>query len=62
MEIQAFKANVSEAEAKLKRLNEKLIEIDAQKLENTIAISQAEHMIHIRTESTSSEVLRLKGQ
>lgn len=61
MEIQAFRANLSEAEAKLQRLQEKHIEIDDQKQEITAAIVQAERVLHIQTESTSSEVFRLKG-
>ena len=61
MELQAFKSSVTEAEAKLKRLDEKLADIEAQKQENTTAITRAEQIIHIQTESTSSEVFRLRG-
>ena len=61
MELQAFKSSVTEAEAKLKRLDEKLADIEAQKQENTAAIARAEQIIHIQTESTSSEVFRLRG-
>lgn len=61
-EIQAFRANVSEAEAKLQRLKEKDAEIEAEKQELTTAIAQAQRIIHINTESTSSEVFRLKSK
>ncbi|KAJ3547716.1 hypothetical protein NM688_g5373 [Phlebia brevispora] len=62
VELQAFRANVAEADAKLKRLNEKLAEIEAQKQENNAAIAQAERIVHIQTESTSSEVFRLREE
>ncbi|OJT06038.1 Kinetochore protein spc7 [Trametes pubescens] len=61
-EIEAFKADVSEAKAKLDRLGEKLVEIDAQKAEATSAIAEAKHIIHIQKESTSVEVFRLKDE
>ncbi|OSD05882.1 hypothetical protein PYCCODRAFT_1052347 [Trametes coccinea BRFM310] len=61
-EIEAFRADVSEAKAKLERLDEKLAEIEAQKQEATTAIAQAKHVIHIQKESTSSEVFRLKDE
>ncbi|KAF7792468.1 hypothetical protein EIP86_003507 [Pleurotus ostreatoroseus] len=62
VELQAFKSSVTEAEAKLKRLDEKLADIEAQKQENTTAITRAEQIIHIQTESTSSEVFRLRDE
>ncbi|KAI0828296.1 Spc7 kinetochore protein-domain-containing protein [Trametes gibbosa] len=61
-EIEAFRADVSEAKAKLERLDEKLAEIDLQKEEATAAISKAKHIIHIQKESTSVEVFRLKDE
>ncbi|EIW64941.1 uncharacterized protein TRAVEDRAFT_68623 [Trametes versicolor FP-101664 SS1] len=61
-EIEAFRADVSEAKAKLDRLDEKLVEIDAQKAEATSAIAEAKHIIHIQKESTSVEVFRLKDE
>ncbi|THG98453.1 hypothetical protein EW026_g3733 [Hermanssonia centrifuga] len=60
-EIQASQANVSEAKAKLERLEEKLVEIETQKQENSSAIEEAQRIVHIQTESTSSEIFRLKG-
>ncbi|KAI0651524.1 Spc7 kinetochore protein-domain-containing protein [Trametes meyenii] len=61
-EIEAFRADVSEAKAKLERLDEKLAEVEAQKEEATSAISKAKHVIHIQKESTSAEVFRLKDE
>ena len=60
-EIEAFRADVSEAKAKLERLHEKLAEIDSQREEATSAIDKAKHIAHIQKESTSVEVFRLKG-
>ena len=56
-----FRADVSEAKAKLERLEEKLAEIESQKEEATTAINQARHVVYIQKESTSAEVFRLKG-
>ncbi|KAH9891025.1 Spc7 kinetochore protein-domain-containing protein [Cubamyces lactineus] len=61
-EIEAFRADVSEAKAKLERFDEKLADIEAQKAELTAAITQAKHVIHIQKESTSAEVFRLKDE
>ncbi|RDX56232.1 hypothetical protein OH76DRAFT_1427885 [Lentinus brumalis] len=61
-EIEAFRADVSEAKAKLERLEEKLAEIESQKEDATTAISQARHIVHIQKESTSAEVFRLKAE
>ncbi|THH27079.1 hypothetical protein EUX98_g7108 [Antrodiella citrinella] len=61
-ELESYRADVSEAKAKLTRLEEKLTEIDSQKQEATAAISQAERVIHIQKESTSAEVFRLKDE
>ena len=52
---------MSEAKAKLERLEEKLTEINSQKDEATVAIDKAKHLAHIQKESTSVEVFRLKG-
>ena len=60
-ELEAYLADVSEAKAKLARLEEKQAEFEAQKQENSQAILHAEHVIHIQKESTSAEVLKLKG-
>ena len=59
-EIQSFKANVTEAESKLQRLQEKLDEVEGQKKELNTAIAEAQRVIQVKTESNSSEVARLK--
>ncbi|KAI0735508.1 Spc7 kinetochore protein-domain-containing protein [Earliella scabrosa] len=61
-EIEVFRADVSEAKAKLERLEEKLAEIESQKEEATTAINQARHVVYIQKESTSAEVFRLKAE
>ena len=60
-ELEVYRADVSEAKAKLAGLEEKSAEIESQKQEAINAISQAERVIHIQKESTSAEVFRLKG-
>lgn len=60
-EIQGFRANVSEAQAKLDRLSEKEAEIEAQKRDLQGAIDDAQRIVQIQTEGTASEVLRLKS-
>ena len=57
-----FKSDVSEAKAKLERLEEKLTEINSQRDEATVAIDRAKRIAHIQKESTSAEVFRLKGE
>lgn len=61
IELETFRADVSESRAKLQRLEEKLAEIESQKQEVSVAIAQAQHIAHIQQESTSAEVFRLKG-
>lgn len=61
VEVQALQANVSEAQAKLDRLEEKNKEIDTQKEGLLTAIAHGEEVVQRQTESTSSEVIRLKG-
>ncbi|KAH9912257.1 Spc7 kinetochore protein-domain-containing protein [Epithele typhae] len=61
-EIEAFKGDVSEAKAKLERLEEKLADINAQKEDATTAINQAKQIAHFQKESTSVEVFRLKAE
>lgn len=60
-ELEAFRADVSEARAKMGRLQEKLKEIDSETQEATTAITSAQHALQVQKESTSSEVFRLKG-
>ncbi|KAI0344137.1 hypothetical protein BDW22DRAFT_1483249 [Trametopsis cervina] len=62
VEVQALHANVSEAQAKLDRLKERSAEISSQKQEQESAISHGKELVQRQTESTSSEVLRLKNE
>jgi predicted nucleic acid-binding Zn-ribbon protein len=59
--LEAFRADVDEGKAKLDRLQEKLEEIEAQKLETTNAIQVAERQVQVQKNSTHAEVFRLKG-
>ncbi|KAI0080046.1 hypothetical protein K474DRAFT_1689475 [Panus rudis PR-1116 ss-1] len=61
-ELEAFRTDVSEAKAKLERLEEKMAEIESQKNEANAVIAQTQHLIHVQKESTSSEVFRLKDE
>lgn len=61
VEVQALQANVSEAQAKLNRLQERDTEIRQQKEELESAISRGEELIQRQTESTSLRVFRLRG-
>ncbi|KAI0758387.1 Spc7 kinetochore protein-domain-containing protein [Irpex lacteus] len=62
VEVQALRANVSEAQAKLNRLQERDTEIRQQKEELGSAISRGEELIQRQTESTSLRVFRLKDE
>ncbi|KAI0706070.1 Spc7 kinetochore protein-domain-containing protein [Cytidiella melzeri] len=62
LEVQAQRANVSEAQAKLNRLQEREAEIQIQKEDLESAISHSQELIQRQTESTSSEVFRLKDE
>ncbi|OAX44921.1 hypothetical protein K503DRAFT_788592 [Rhizopogon vinicolor AM-OR11-026] len=60
--LEAFRADVDEGEAKLDRLQEKLDEIEAHKLETTNAIQVAERQVQVQKNSTHAEVFRLKDE
>ncbi|KAG1864649.1 Spc7 kinetochore protein-domain-containing protein [Suillus subalutaceus] len=60
--LEAFRADVDEGKAKLDRLQEKLEEIEAQKLETTDAIQVAERQVQVQKNSTHAEVFRLKDE
>ncbi|KAG2756515.1 hypothetical protein P692DRAFT_20852947 [Suillus brevipes Sb2] len=60
--LEAFRADVDEGKAKLNRLQEKLEEIEAQKLETTNAIQVAERQVQVQKNSTHAEVFRLKDE
>lgn len=52
---------MDEGNAKLGRLQDKLNELSSEKQEATVAIEQAERLIHIQKNSTNAEVFKLKG-
>jgi hypothetical protein len=60
-ELEAFRADVAEGNAKLERLEAKLQELDLHKQEATSAVDKAQRLIHIQKNSTRAEVFRLKG-
>ncbi|TDL28754.1 hypothetical protein BD410DRAFT_781291, partial [Rickenella mellea] len=60
--LEDFRAEVTEGQAKLERLTEKLAELDLQKRENVEAIEEARRMIHVHKNSTRAEVFRLKDE
>lgn len=60
--LEAFRADVDEGKAKLDRLQEKLEEIETQKLETTNAIQMAERQVQVQKNSTHVEVFRLKDE
>ena len=56
-----FRAEVSEANAKLERLEEKLRDIEIEESETTASIEASQQKLHILSNSTQTEALRLKG-
>lgn len=60
-ELEAFRADVAEGNAKLERLQEKMQELAVQKQDANHAIEEAQRLIHIQKNSTRAEVFRLKG-
>jgi len=56
-----YRADVSEAMAKLERLNIRSEELDEEQKEARDAIAECERIIQIQNNSTKEEVLRLKG-
>ena len=61
IEVEELKADVAEGKAKILDLQERLQEIDAQKQEAIVAITDAQRILHIQKNSTRAEVFRLKG-
>ena len=60
-ELDAYRADVSEAMAKLERLNMRSTELDEDQKEAQGAIAECERIIQIQNNSTKEEVFRLKG-
>jgi peptidoglycan hydrolase CwlO-like protein len=59
--LNEFRAEVSEANAKLERLEEKLRDLEMEEAETTASIEASQQKLHILENSTQTEVLRLKG-
>lgn len=59
--LESYHAELSEGNAKLERLEEKLAELDTQRIENVQAIEKAVRKITLHKNSTRTEVFRLKG-
>ena len=60
-ELETFRADVAEGNAKLERLQEKMQELAAQKQDANNAIEEAQRLIHIQRNSTRAELFKLKG-
>ena len=59
--LNEFRAEVSEANAKLERLEEKLRDLEIEKAETMASIEASQQKLHILENSTQTEALRLKG-
>ncbi|KAL5534634.1 hypothetical protein ACEPAG_1097 [Sanghuangporus baumii] len=59
--LEVYKTDVADGTAKIERLEGKLAELEAQRLENVQAIETAERRIVLNKTSTRAEVFRLKG-
>lgn len=60
-ELDVYRADVSEAMAKLERLSIRSAELDEEQKEAQNAIAECERVIQIQNSSTKEEVFRLKG-
>jgi len=56
-----YRSDVSEAMAKLERLNIRSAELDEEQKDAQNAIAECERIIQIQNSSTKEEVFRLKG-
>jgi len=59
--LDEFRSEVSEANAKLERLEEKLRDLEIEKAEMAASIEASQRTLHIQKNSTQAEVERLKG-
>lgn len=59
--LDAYRTDIAEGKVKLERLNEKLVELEAEKKENEAAIDYSKKKIHLHKSSTRTAVFRLKG-
>ena len=61
-DLEVYKTDSAEGNAKLERLDDKLHELETQKRECLDAIAAAERKITLNKTSTRAEVFRLKGK
>ena len=61
VEVDGYRTDVSEALAKLERLNMRSSELDEEQKEAQNDIAECERIIQIQNSSTKEEVFRLKG-
>lgn len=59
--LDEFRAEVSEANAKLERLEDKLRDLEIEQSETKASMEASQRTLHIQTNSTQAEALRLKG-
>ena len=59
-QIDVFKKEEAESLAKLERLDTKFADVDAQRIENLKAITEADRKITLNKNSTPAEVYRLE--
>ncbi|KAJ4485552.1 Spc7 kinetochore protein-domain-containing protein [Lentinula aciculospora] len=61
VEVESLKAEVKEAKDQLQWSEERLRSVNLQKQEATSAIAEADRLLHIQTNSTGVEVIRLRN-
>jgi chromosome segregation ATPase len=59
--LDEFRAEVAEANAKLERLEDKLRDLEIEQSETKASMEASQRTLHIQTNSTQAEALRLKG-
>ncbi|KAJ3825277.1 Spc7 kinetochore protein-domain-containing protein [Lentinula raphanica] len=62
VEVESLRAEVKEANDQLRWLEERLESVALQKQEATSAIAEADRLLHIQTNSTRVEVIRLRNE
>jgi kinetochore protein Spc7/SPC105 len=60
--VEALKAELLDGESQLKYLQEKLEDLNLQKLEATTAINEGRRIMDIEKNSTTAEIFKLKGK
>ncbi|KDQ54882.1 hypothetical protein JAAARDRAFT_37995 [Jaapia argillacea MUCL 33604] len=60
--LDVFRSDISESNAKLERIQDKLSEIEAQNHEATEAIAEGQRKLHIQKNGTQAEVFKLRDE